>query len=266
MNLFPWMDTGLLDTYSNEWEASSSDALALQAVRQSSAYRVKFAGNLDSETGQVRMGESDYMASRAAFNATLTSMDLNPGYFEDDFITAMENEISPREFTSRMEAAYERVIQSSDAIKQYYTDNFSIDMTDSAILASAINPRIGEQILNRQIAISEIGGSAAARGFDVGIDFAGMLAQEGVDRRAAGDFFSQAANLIPVMQTLQARNADPNDPFDLNDVSSALLFDDPETRKQIRRLKAQEESSFTGGGAIDYARSATGGVAGLAQT
>jgi len=264
--LFPWMSEQLLNVYSDEWTDSSSDALAIQAVRQSDAYQLQFAGNYDPATGLVRIGESDYMAQKAAFDATLVSMNLNPQYFADDFVTALENEVSPREFIGRMESAYERIIQNSDAVKQYYADNYGIEMTDSAILASAINPSIGDAILQRQISIAEIGGAAAQRGFDVGIDFSSMLAEEGVNQQQAGQFFSQAADLIPMMNVLQARNADPDDPFDLNDVTSALLFDDPETRRQIRRNTAQESARFTGG-VSEYARSqTTGGVAGLAQT
>ena len=262
----PWMTDGLLDAYTDEWGLSATDELALQAVRHTTEYQTMFRGNIDPETGFARMSESDYFASKASFDATLMGMNLNPAYFDDDFVTALENEVSPREFISRMEAAYERIIQSSDAIKAFYTENYGIDMTDSAILASAINPRIGQEILDRKIAIAEIGGEAAARGFDVSIGFGEHLAQAGIDRQAAGQFFGQAASLIPAMQTLAARHGDPDDEFDLNDVSAAFLFDDPETRRRIRRLQAQESSTFTGGATVDYKRDQMGGVAGLATT
>jgi len=264
--LNPWMTDGLIDAYTTEWGISASDDLALQQVRQTTEYQSMFQGNIDPETGFARMTESDYMASKASFDATLTSMNLNPSYFADDFVTALENEVSPREFIGRMEAAYERIIQSSDAIKEYYSENYGIDMTDSAILASAINPTIGQSILDRKIAISEIGGEAAARGFDVSIGFGEQLAQAGIDRKAAGQFFGTASSLIPAMQTLAARHGDPDDEFDLNDVSAAFLFDDPATRRKIRRLQATEASTFTGSAAVDYKRTQQGGVAGLATT
>jgi len=261
------MSTTLMNAYSSEWAASESEQLALQAVRDTDEYQAQFRGNYDPETGSVRMSESDYMASKAAFEASILSVGMNPEYFEDDFYTALENEVSPRELTGRLEAAYERVIQSSDAIKTYYSEAYGIDLTDSAILASAINPTIGDKILNRQIAVAEIGGEAAARGYDIGIGFGERLAQAGVDRRAATQFFGEAANLIPAMQTLQRRHADPEDDFDLEDVSAAFLFDDPETRKRMRRLAAQEGSQFTGGIGRGARQSrVTGGLTGLAQS
>ena len=260
------MTDSIIDVYETEWGISASDDLAIQMVRQTTEYQTLFAGNIDEETGQARLTESEYMASKAAFDATLVGMDLNPTYFADDFVTALNNEVSPREFIGRMEAAYERVIQSSDAIKQYYSENFGIELSDAAILASAINPTIGQEILDRKISIAEIGGEAAARGFDVSIGFGEQLAQAGIDKRAAGQFFGEASSLIPAMQTLAARHADPGDAFDLEDVSAAFLFDDPETRRRIRRLQAQESSTFTGGATVDFKRTQTGGVSGLTQT
>ena len=264
-SLNPWMTDGLLDAYTTEWGISASDDLALQTVRQTTEYQQMFQGNIDPKSGMARMTESEYMASKASFDATLVGMDLNPSYFADDFVTALNNEISPREFIGRMESAYERIIQSTDAIKEYYSENYGIDMTDAAIFASAINPTIGNEILNRKISVAEIGGEAAARGFDVSIGFGEQLAQAGIDRQSAGQFFGSASDLIPAMQTLAARHGDPDDEFDLNDVSAAFLFDDPKTRRRIRRAQAQEASSFTGGATTDFRRTQSGGVAGLAQ-
>jgi hypothetical protein len=260
---YPWMNAEMLNAYVTTWGEYDDAGLALAQVRQTESYKTVFAGNYDSETGGVRMSESDYFANKASFDAVIVGSGLNPDYFEDEWLMALEGDVSPREMLARMEATQERVILASDEIRKYYSDNFGIDMTDAAILASAISPRIGEGILNKQIAMSEIGGSAAQRGFDIGKDFAEML-QENIDPSQAGNFFGEARTLIPMMNILQARHSDPDDSFDLNDVSSALLFDDPETRRRIRIARAQEASTFTGGGQLDYAKDRTGGVTGLA--
>jgi len=263
--LYPWMTPEMLDTYERSWATYDSEEVAMQEVRQTASYQSIFAGNYDSETGQVRMSESEYFATKASFDATVESFGLNPYYFEDEWVTALENEVSPRELTGRMEAAYERIIQNSDEVRRFYSENYGIDLTDQAILASAISPRIGEEILNRQIAVAEIGGAAAKRGFEVTGAFAEMLAQEDLSTAQAGQFFGAAGELIPAMQVLAQRHADPDDEFDLNDVSAALLFDDPEVRQRMRRLATAERSTFTGGAQLGYARNRQGGVGGLAE-
>ena len=263
--LYPWMNQQMLDAYRTSWGEFESSELALSAVRQTDSYQTVFAGNID-ENGMARMSESEYFATKAEFDATLESVGINPAYFQDEWVMALENEVSPNEMLGRMEAAYERVIQAAPEIRTFYSETYGIDMTDEAILASAISPRIGEQILNRQIAIAEIGGAAAQRGYDIEGAFAEVLAQEGMTRQGAGQFFGEARSLLPAMEVLARRHDDPNDPFDLEDMAAGFLRDDPEVRREIRRRTAAEGSMFTGGAGIDVARGNTGGLTGLRRS
>lgn len=261
---FPWMDQQMLDAYMGSWGEFESSDLALDAVRATDSYSTVFAGNID-DYGQARMSESDYFAAKARFDATLESVGVNPTYFQDEWVAALENEVSPNEIEARLEAAYERVSQNAPDVRRYYAENFNIELTDEAILASAISPRIGTEILERRIAIAEIGGTAKMRGFDVGTDYAESLVQYGLSQNQAQEFFGEAAAIIPAMEVLGRRHADPDDPFDLEDVSSAFLFDDPDTRKRIRRVMSQEASMFTGG-TYENVRDRSGGVSGLASS
>ena len=263
-SMFPWMTDQMLDTYSGSWSEFADPAVALREVRGTGDYKIAFPGNLDPISGDVRMTETEYFSSKASFDATLEGVGLNASLFQDEWEAALEGEVSPAEMLSRVEAAYERIIQAAPEIRDYYADNFGIEMSDAAIIGSALSPRIGELVLSRQISMAEIGGSAAQRGFDIGADFADQLSRvQGLDR---DQFFGQASNLIPAMNILSARHADPADEFDLEDVGAAFLFDDPETRRRIRRLQAQESSTFTGGATVDFRRTQTGGVSGLSQT
>jgi hypothetical protein len=225
-----------------------------------------FGGNYDAESGSVRMSESDYFAAKSSFDATLISVGVNPDYFQDEWVQALEGEVSPAEMTARMESAYERIVDAAPAIREYYAQNFGIDMTDSAIIASVLSPKIGEQILSKRIAMSEIGGEAATRGFDITKGMSEELFRAGLGRDQAAGFFGQAAEQLPALSILAARHADPDDEFDLNDLTKAMIYDDPAERRRMRRLVAQEQSSFSGGTG-DFLRSrVTGGVAGLGRS
>jgi hypothetical protein len=63
---------------------------------------------------------------------------------------------------------------------------------------------------------------------------------------------------------LANRHADPDDEFHLEQFDNADLFQDPQQRRRMGRLLAQERASFTGGAQLDFAKSQTGGVTGLA--
>ncbi len=258
---YPWMNPEMLDAYIGSWGEFEDTSLAISAVRATNSYKTTFPGNFDPVSGEVRMSESEYFATKAAFDSTLEGIGVNAEHFQDEWEAALEGEVSPNEMLTRIESAYERIVQSAPEIMEFYSTEYGIEMTQAAILASALSPRIGQLILDKQISIAEIGGSALQRGFDISGAFAEQLSQvEGLDE---DQFFGQARGLIPAINVLQARHDDPDDKFDLEDVSAAFLFDDPETRRRIRRLQAQESSTFTGGATIDYQRTREGGVAGL---
>ena len=160
---------------------------------------------------------------------------------------------------------YSSVLDALPETRAFYADNYAIDMSDAGILASMMSPDIGTAILSGQITNAQIGGEAAVRGFDIDVDFADMLAGAGADRESAASFFGDAASLMPALNVMAARHADPADEFDLNDLADLSFFDDPTQRRRMNRLIAQESSTFTGGAQIDYARSPSGGISGLAD-
>lgn len=242
--LYPWMTEGLLNTYSQSWTQYESGDVALAEVRQTEEYQTIFKGNYDAETGGVRMSESDYFASKAEFDANLIGIGINPDLFEDEWEAALEGEVSPREMNSRIEAAYERIIDSAPAIRDYYAQNFGIEMTDAAIVASVLKPSLGEQVLNKQISMAEIGGEAALRGYEIASGMAESLFRAGLGRDEAAGLFGAASNQLPILDVLAKRHQDPDDDFDLQEFVTAGIYDDPQQRRRMRRLIAQEGSMF----------------------
>ncbi len=266
VQLYPWMSPEMMDSYSSSYSEGATADESLRLVRMTPTYQHRFAGNFDAETGEVRMSEGEYFASKARFDATLLGMNLNPDLFQDQFVEALENEVSPAELESRAEAAYERIIDSAPDIRAWYSENYGIDLTDSAIMASILNPQVGDQILSKQITMAEIGGSAASHGYDIASDMARKLANENLDYAESQELFGAAANEIPGLSILAARHNDIDDDFDLEEFTQAMIFDDPEQRRRIRRLSAQELSTWGGGSYQTMRDQKTGGVSGLATT
>ena len=263
--LMPWMPAELVGIYAEEFAEYGDPELAWSAVRQSEAYNRYFAGNR-REDGTLRMSEQEYMAVKDGYSDVFRSVGLNPKLFEERYVDLIEGDVSPDELMrDRVMPVYERIIDAAPELMAYYADTYGLEMTPEAILAAALDPdEVGSKILQRQIALAEIGGEAATSGYDVPIEFAERLYEAGVDRSQADALFRNAENIQPVLQTLAARHADPDDDFSLEEFVQAEVFSDPQQRRRIRRLQAQERSTFTGGAAIDYMRDrASGGVAGL---
>jgi hypothetical protein len=244
-----------------------SSKVAVEMVRNDPKYRntydAYFPGNRRDD-GSLRHIEADYYNRIESFRNTLTGVDVNPDVFEDKFAGLIEGDVTEAEFVQRVESMYERVIESSPAIRDYYAANFAIDMSDAAIVASFLDPDVGNAILNKEIAISEIGGEAEMRRFNIDVEFATSLEKQGITRTQAQSLFGQAASDVPVMNVLAARHADPDDDFDLYEFTRAAVFDDPIQRRRMRRLVAQERATFTGGDVFQEDRQ-TGGAIGLRE-
>ncbi len=243
---------------------------ATSAVRGSNEYRQIFPSMFDDE-GNMRFvsdPEATYQRTIESYRNTLRSLNLNPEVFEGRLHSLIEGAVSPNEFVQRTEAIYENIIESSPYIRDWYAENYGLELSDQAILASVIDGPDGPvsgAILEDRITTAQIAGEGEQRGFNITSGFADLLEDTGMTRQGAQQFFGQAASLIPALSVLAARNADPDDDFSLDEFAQAEVFNDPEQRRRIRRLRAQEQSTFTGGAGIELARDRSGGVAGLVE-
>ncbi len=268
----------------NEWVAAFIDAggignttaatgAATIALRQGETYQAIFPSMYDEGGVPIFTGaspEEQYYTTLESYRQQVRATGLNHELFEARYHEMIGGRVTADEFTQRVVALRQRVMEGGDFIKNFYAENYAFDMSDHGILASLMDPDIEYDILNRNISMAEIGGFAGVRGFDITTDFAAQVAsqmsQSGqVNTLQAQQFFANAATMIPALTILAQRHDDPDDEFDLNEFAGAEIFDDPEQRRRIRRLVAQESSTFTGGAQLDLTRAQTGGITGLAQ-
>lgn len=165
--LYPWLPDALVRVYANAWAETGDPDLAWAYVQADPQYDTYFPGNR-REDGTLRHTEFEYWSTMEAYADVFRSVGLNPELWRDRFVTLMEGEVSPDELAAeRIEPVFERVLDSSPEIRAYYAETYGLELTDSAILASVLDPELGDKILNKQISIAEIGGEAALRGFDL---------------------------------------------------------------------------------------------------
>jgi hypothetical protein len=259
--------TGLGKVWIDAWiengDSNQAGQLALEAVRADDRYDSIFAGNRRPD-GSLIHDENTYLSIIESFENTLLSVNVNPNLFRGKFPELIAGLTSPREFTNRVEAVVERVAMASAGVRQFYAQRFGLEMSREAIVASAIDPDVGQLLLNRRISMAEVGGEAFEQGFNIKTRMARRLVREGLDARGADELFAVAAYELPVLQTLAQRHADPDDTFNLTEFVGAAIFDDPEQRRRIRRLMSQERASFTGGAAnISFTEDREFGTPGL---
>lgn len=263
----PWLrGTPLAQVYIDAWVETGDTAQALLAVRDDPRYDTIFPGNRRDD-GTVIYDENTYRSVIESYEDVLLSINVNPDLFRNRFGEMVSGLVSPSEFADRVDQAYEGIIDQADAVRQWYVDQgFADNVTREAIVASVLDPDVGQQILSGQIAMAQVGGQAAIRGFNIGLEYTRSLTQAGLDTSSeASSFFALAEGSIPTLQVLARRHLDPDDTFDLTEFTQAQLFEDPEQRRRMRRLLAQERARWTdsAAGVGIVARSDSGMLAGL---
>ena len=255
--MYPWLPPEVITAYDDAYRGGSVDPWA--DVRQDPRYEIWFPGNLTDE-GAVRYGEGQYVAVRESYRDVMRSFNLNPEAFEDRFTELMKGEVSPDEFAARANEVYDRVVSASDQIQQAFAQANGLDITVEGILASALDPDLGDRILNREISMAEITGAGAESGFTLDRDRVAELEAYGLNLDQARSVYQNASSTLPVLDILAARHNDPDDDFDLYEFEQAQIFNDPQENLRMRRLISQERSLFGGNTSI---RSDSGGLIGL---
>jgi hypothetical protein len=256
----------LVNIYARYWEETGDPERAWAEMQASSAFVRAYPG-IKRDDGTLRMTAQEYVVTMEGYEDVLESVGLNYRLFRRRFVELIEGEVSPDEFAAeRVDPIYERIVETSPGIMQWYSQQNGLELSFEAILAAALDPGdIGTKILNRQIGMAEIGGEGIEAGFAPDVELVERLYERGVNREQAQQEFATAASYVPVLNVLARRHADPDDEFDLEEFVSADVFNDPMQRRRMRRLMNQERASFTGGRGTFTQDRETGGVVGLTE-
>lgn len=261
-SLMPWLPSNLVDLIVGFWSGLEADGdwdIALAQLRQTPEYDQAFPG-IKRPDKTLIMSEMEYLSQMDGYRTLLLDFNINPDFFEDQFVGLLQGDVSVTELGQRLTSVYDRLVTNIGAVQEYYANTYGLEMTPSALLAAAIDPSVGDAILNQQISIAQIGGEAASAGFSIGADYATFLANAGLTQTEARGAFGIAANAVPTLDTLARRFNDPDNDVDLEEFIASQQFSDPAQARRFRRLIAQESSSFSGSGSVSRQGAALSGL------
>ena len=254
--LLPWLPESLIQIYANSFAETQNKDIAIAEVRASEDYETYFPKN-KRDDGTVRLSESDYASVKESYGLTIEDYGMNKDYFENTFATLIEKGVSPNEFRQRVASASDGITQNIPAVREYYATNFNLELNDNQILASVIDPDIGQAIIEGRITQAQIGGEAQARGFNLNADEVQALERAGLTQAQARQLFAAAEQEVPRLATL-ARRFEPEsidetetvtpgglterEGYDIEEFVEAQVFGSAEEKERVRRLQAQEES------------------------
>ena len=249
-SLYPYLPDSIINKYVDYLSESDRNTdVALGKLRQDPIYDDFFPGNKRADR-TVRYNEAEYLAVKESYKLSLEDYGLNAELFDDTFSNLIAGDVSPSEFKTRIDVVFEGIKNNIPQVKEFYSANYGIDLTDEAIFASAIKPDLGEQILNKQVSVAQIGGEARRAGFgsEISLAKAQELQAAGLTQAQARQLFQEAQRDVPRIQELQQRGGEEvaeDDLFDVEDFTEAAVFRTPDQLEEIRILEAEEETRFT---------------------
>ncbi len=270
--LVPFMRNkgNLLQTYVDTWAATGNDQLALQAVRDSDEYETYFPGNyrVDPSTGQqagIRYDEATYTALTDAYDRAFIEAGLNPDVFREAEVypALVSGDIGSNELEARINSARQAFIDNplAEDVRAYYAQNFDIEMSDSALLASALDPNVGRGILDKRISVSQIGAEASNKAFDITLQESERLYQLGVTGTKAAQLFSQAEALLGRVETLAVSQG--REELGISAYLQSEAFGSPQQQQRFRNIISQQASESAAN--LGARRTQSGAVTGLTE-
>lgn len=260
----------MVDMYVTAYIDSGNDAdEAIAVVRQSPEYQNIYAGNLNEDKATVKYTEAEYSQNIEAFGRKLEAI----GVKADFMLTAerkkqlTENLVSPDEFGTRVNAVYTNILNSIPQVKEFYMRSFGRTLTDEEIIASAIDPKVGEGIISGTIASTDvisanitrakIGAEALLAGTDITADVADQLLKMGLSVDKARRGFQQVRALQ------QQAAAQGRAVMSVQDIIEGTELGQMEEMRAVQNIIRQTESKSA---AVIGAQTAqTGAVTGLVE-
>jgi hypothetical protein len=260
---FPGLPVEFLNLWTQYYQIGKPETQVISEVRKDPEYQNIFPGNT-TPTGQVRYDEITYNALKESYIGTLQEYGIDRSasltFMADKITGLIEGDVSASEFAQRVGSVYSGIEENIPQVQEFYETNFGVTLDARSILAGALDPTVGEAIVQGRITTAQIGGEAARAGFEITTTEAKRLQEAGLTQEEARRLFSVAEAQLPRLQELQAqRGVTQEQQIGLEELSEALVFQSQEEMETIARLEEQEASKFAPTtGAVRTGRRVTG--------
>ena len=232
----------------------SQFALELQNTE---AYKKRFVANQDRIAKGLRaLSPAEYIGLEDQYQNVMRNYGLPDTYWkkgdlgiQEGFNKLLANDVSAVELEDRIGTAQNRVVNANPQVKQALKQ-FYPDITDSDILAYALDPQKALTDIKRKVTAAEIGGAALGQGLSTSQLGAEGLAAYGVNKQQAEQGYGQIAEFLPTAQKLASIYQEQ--PYTQQQAESEIfnLANSAEAAKKRKKLAAQEQATFSGSSGV----------------
>lgn len=154
----------------------SSESSVQIAIRDTDAYKERFAGNIIlRDKGEREKGLGEYVRMEEDYKATLVSNGIPPNFYDspDDYANFIGESISASEVNQRIQRGYQAVAQTDPQVINEFQRLYGID--EGKLVAYFLDPTKARPLLERQAQAAQISGAATTRG---GIEISKQQAED----------------------------------------------------------------------------------------
>ena len=228
--------------------------LALQGTEE---YQKRFAANADRiKKGLSVLTPAEYLNIEDSYRQTLRAYGLKQ-FDTDAYVKQfIANDISPTELSNRVVTAVQRVQNADPAIQQQLKDYYGISAAD--MVGYVLDPEQSFQMIQRQIAASEIGVAGGRQGLTVGLSVADQLAAQGVTQAEAQKGYSTIADILPTAQTLSGIYGNTVGTYGQSEAEQETFNSLASAQRKRQQLSAAEIAQFSGSSGVSKGAFSTG--------
>jgi len=226
-------------------------------LRQTDAYKKRFAANTERiAKGLTALDEASYLAKEDAYQNIMRTYGLPESYWKKDamgtqegFTKLLANDVSAVELEDRISTAQNRVVNANPQVKQALKQ-FYPNITDSDILAYALDPQKALTDIKRKVTAAEIGGAALGQGLATSQLAAEGLAGYGITKQQAEQGYGQIAELLPTSEKLSQIYQEQ--PYNQQQAEAEIfnLAGSAEASRRRKKLAETEKATFSGSSGI----------------
>lgn len=238
-----WGLTSLYDDVRNMLTAGDSAEVIPIKLRETEAYKTRFAGNLQRiKNGLPALSEAEFLATEASLRNVVRRY-VGAGEYDsqENLNKWIANDLSPQELNDRLGLYQENWDQQPREVKDAWASH---GLTPRDALRALMDPSLSETTLKRQAAIYSLGAeSVKAFGDPRALDTErlGFLADSGVTRQEAEEGYRDIAGRQDYEGFL-ARTAGME--LSQTDQENAALLGDQQAEQKRRKVLSTDQARF----------------------
>lgn len=215
-------------------------------------YKERFKANDQRKKKGLRvLSPAEYIANENAYKNMMRTYGLPKGFYDQqsDFQRFLENDVSPQEMDSRIQAAKATVISDNPTIRETYRAWYAQGLSEGDAIAAVLDPTKALPELEKKARAAALGGAASQQGVGIDRDRAEYLASMGAQGQNALQGFGQVADIQRNAGTLASRYG--MEYGGQSDAEDAVFLNDSSATNRIKKLGQRESEQFGGRGVGD---------------